>query len=411
MASTDVASATQALVEQPVSRSTGSRPLLAFFVLVLLGLLCGPLFVNRIAYDAPKPTDGTVSFAHWGALTTPVELGGQWMFVWRGDAAHPAHERFPMKVPGTWEGLRTPSGTILPISGVGTYSSDDQRFAARVIHASRAHHHGRQPRLDRREIDVVAGDVRQLARHHEICRPLARRLDLGHRQAGRDRHRHGGVPRPRQRASGRTRDRAQRADAILGEPRMGEGFSLPRLAPPARGLRPRRRHVPAERQGFALFRAELPLLPAARNDGRLRQPDDGRVSDDQLFDAAGDTISSGQSRSRLLRRLCERALSEGKSAAAVLAARARFRLFLRDARHSAVARQFAARLAGVALRHDVGPCLLRLHGGRRGGGDRQAARRRAHLSARHRHLHRDLHDRRAGRQRIHPPRPGRRESI
>jgi adenylate cyclase len=121
MASTDVASATQALVEQPVSRSTGSRPLLAFFVLVLLGLLCAPLFVNRIAYDAPKPRDGTVSFAHWGALTTPVELGGQWMFVWQGDATHPAHERFPMKVPGTWEGLRTPSGTILPISGVGTY--------------------------------------------------------------------------------------------------------------------------------------------------------------------------------------------------------------------------------------------------------------------------------------------------
>ena len=75
MASTDVASATQALVEQPVSRSTGSRPLLAFFVLVLLGLLCGPLFVNRIAYDSPKPQEGMVSFAHWGALTTPVQLG------------------------------------------------------------------------------------------------------------------------------------------------------------------------------------------------------------------------------------------------------------------------------------------------------------------------------------------------
>src|SRR5271170_6917486 len=121
MASTDVMSVTQALADQPVSRSTGSRPLLALFVLVLLGLLCAPLFVIRIAYDGPKPSDGTVSFAHWGALTTPVPLGGRWMFVWQGDAAHPAHERLPMTVPGTWEGQRTPNGTILPISGVGSY--------------------------------------------------------------------------------------------------------------------------------------------------------------------------------------------------------------------------------------------------------------------------------------------------
>jgi adenylate cyclase len=121
MASTDVASATQALVEQPVSRSTGSRPLLAFIVLLLLGLLLAPLFANRIAYNAPRPKGGVVSFASWGALTTPVQLGGEWMLVWHGDGEHKDDEWLPVNVPGPWKGLRLPSGLVLSESGVGTY--------------------------------------------------------------------------------------------------------------------------------------------------------------------------------------------------------------------------------------------------------------------------------------------------
>ena len=113
MASTDVASATQALVDEPVSRSTGSRPLLAFVVLLLLGVLLTPLFANRIAYDAPRPRDGVVSYKAWGALTAPVELTGQWTFVWHGDSEREDDEWIPAPVPGPWQGLRMPSGQFL----------------------------------------------------------------------------------------------------------------------------------------------------------------------------------------------------------------------------------------------------------------------------------------------------------
>ncbi|HKD22913.1 MAG TPA: adenylate/guanylate cyclase domain-containing protein [Rhizomicrobium sp.] len=121
MASTDTASFARALAEQPVSRSTGRRPLFALVVLALLGLLCTPLFVNRVAHNAPHPVAGEVSFASWGELTAPVDLGGEWMLHWHGDSVHPADERIPIKVPGPWKGLRTKSGETLPESGFGTY--------------------------------------------------------------------------------------------------------------------------------------------------------------------------------------------------------------------------------------------------------------------------------------------------
>ena len=121
MASTDTASFARALAEQPVSRSTGRRPLFALVVLALLGLLCTPLFVNRVAHNAPHPVAGEVSFASWGELTAPVDLGGEWMLVWHGDSTHPSNERIPIKVPGPWKGLRTKTGETLPESGFGTY--------------------------------------------------------------------------------------------------------------------------------------------------------------------------------------------------------------------------------------------------------------------------------------------------
>jgi adenylate cyclase len=121
MASTDVAGVSQGFADQPVSRATSSRPLLAFIVLLALGVLLSPLFANRIAYDAPQPKDGVVSYASWGPLTAPVELGGEWTLVWRGDSEHEDDEWLPIRVPGPWKGLKTPNGTVLPENGVGTY--------------------------------------------------------------------------------------------------------------------------------------------------------------------------------------------------------------------------------------------------------------------------------------------------
>ncbi|HKD22914.1 MAG TPA: adenylate/guanylate cyclase domain-containing protein [Rhizomicrobium sp.] len=121
MASTDAGSFAQALATQTVSRSTGRRPLFALLVLVLLGLLITPLFVTRVAHNAPTPQDGSVSFANWGPLSTPVELGGTWTLLWQGDSSHPYHERRPIKVPGAWEGLRLHDGTEIPASGLATY--------------------------------------------------------------------------------------------------------------------------------------------------------------------------------------------------------------------------------------------------------------------------------------------------
>ncbi|HUO92304.1 MAG TPA: adenylate/guanylate cyclase domain-containing protein [Rhizomicrobium sp.] len=121
MASTDVAGVAQALADQPVSRATGSRPLLAFIVLLLLGLLLAPLYPNSIAFNAPHAKDGVVSFKSWGPLTSPVELNGEWTLVWHGDSEHPDDEWRPARVPGAWQGLRMPSGLVLGESGTATY--------------------------------------------------------------------------------------------------------------------------------------------------------------------------------------------------------------------------------------------------------------------------------------------------
>jgi adenylate cyclase len=121
MASTDAGSFAQALAAQPISRSTGRRPLFALLVLVLLGLLITPLFVTRLAHNAPHPENGDISFAHWGPLTTPVELSGTWTLLWRGDSRHPYYERFAMPVPGQWKGRPLHDGTLVAESGLATY--------------------------------------------------------------------------------------------------------------------------------------------------------------------------------------------------------------------------------------------------------------------------------------------------
>ncbi|HKD22912.1 MAG TPA: adenylate/guanylate cyclase domain-containing protein [Rhizomicrobium sp.] len=121
MAVSDVAGVPRALADRSVSRRAPGRPLVAFFVFVILAVMCGPLLTKRLAENPPQVKGGSVSFANWGPLTTPVELVGQWTLVWHGDHSHPANTRVPINVPGPWKGVALPGGEKLPESGFATY--------------------------------------------------------------------------------------------------------------------------------------------------------------------------------------------------------------------------------------------------------------------------------------------------
>jgi adenylate cyclase len=122
MARGGAAIAASTLTGQTVRRAAPRRTLLAIVILGLVGALCAPLFADPIAHDAPGPKYGAISFTRWGALTKPVELDGGWVLVWHGDRARGTRdERLPIKVPGSWGGLRAPDGWRLPENGFATY--------------------------------------------------------------------------------------------------------------------------------------------------------------------------------------------------------------------------------------------------------------------------------------------------
>jgi adenylate cyclase len=104
------------------AQTTAPSPLRNFafglVVLALLGALCAPFFIDDIAHDAPLARAGVVSFAHWGPLSAPVELKGQWRLVWRTAPAPGAELLVP--VPGDWAGPH-PGGPTLPAMGAASY--------------------------------------------------------------------------------------------------------------------------------------------------------------------------------------------------------------------------------------------------------------------------------------------------
>ena len=94
---------------------------------------------------------------------------------------------------------------------------------------------------------------------------------------------------------------------------MSPRSALPRDAFDAGDLRLRRLCLPPHRPCLALFRALLRFLPADRDDPRLRQFPDGRVSGSGLSDDAGGAISSSANvRSGVLSRVHECSVSAGK---------------------------------------------------------------------------------------------------
>jgi adenylate cyclase len=92
---------------------------------LLLCLLCAPLFVDTVDHSAPKAVAGVVDLSHRGALNRPIELSGQWTLVWRSGAPGPAAaSRSLSVVPGSWSDHQpgeTAKATPLPSLGAASY--------------------------------------------------------------------------------------------------------------------------------------------------------------------------------------------------------------------------------------------------------------------------------------------------
>ncbi|WP_293905203.1 adenylate/guanylate cyclase domain-containing protein [Phenylobacterium sp.] len=100
------------------ARSAVRRFIFAAVLLMLLGLLCAPFFIDPVEHHPPQARAGVVSYAGWGPLTRPVELKGEWRMVWLTAPAPGAV--LPIRVPGEWEGPH-PGGPTLPIGGAAQY--------------------------------------------------------------------------------------------------------------------------------------------------------------------------------------------------------------------------------------------------------------------------------------------------
>ncbi|MBW8813561.1 MAG: GAF domain-containing protein [Caulobacterales bacterium] len=104
--------------QPPASLRETPRLGLAILILALLCAVCAPFFVDTLDHRAPQPRAGVVSYAGWGPLTAPVELGGTWRVVWRSGPAAGAQLTLP--VPGPWRGAKA-NGRVLPEGGAASY--------------------------------------------------------------------------------------------------------------------------------------------------------------------------------------------------------------------------------------------------------------------------------------------------
>lgn len=150
------------------------RQLLSLTILALMVAFCAPLFADRIDRDAPAAQNGTVSFAGWGPLDTPVELRGNWRLIWLGGTPSSVSpgSRFLVPVPGQWSDLRDAVGArILPRSGAASFELTIE---------------GLQPGLHQLHVPIVYGATRI----YVDGRPLARggRVTLDPRTAVTDGH-------------------------------------------------------------------------------------------------------------------------------------------------------------------------------------------------------------------------------
>jgi adenylate cyclase len=116
------ASATQQQFFKPTTQAR--RLLYGMIILLLLCLFTAPFYVNPVAKNAPDVKQGTISFAAWGALDRPVELTGNWTFIWRsrlGSQTAGTVAPFFVRVPGKWTDDEALGGLKIPAQGWGTY--------------------------------------------------------------------------------------------------------------------------------------------------------------------------------------------------------------------------------------------------------------------------------------------------
>ncbi|WP_293905558.1 adenylate/guanylate cyclase domain-containing protein [Phenylobacterium sp.] len=100
------------------ARARTARLRTAMAVVALVCLLCGPLFVETVDRDAPRPVAGRLDLTGYHPLSAPIALAGQWRFVWRtGPPGPPAGSQRFMQMPGSW----SDKGSSLPEQGAASY--------------------------------------------------------------------------------------------------------------------------------------------------------------------------------------------------------------------------------------------------------------------------------------------------
>jgi adenylate cyclase len=114
------------LTSQPFVKPASQARRLGFGIIILL-FLClftAPFYVNLVAKNAPKVEAGTISFKSFGALSSPVELNGNWTFFWRSPIGNRAASSIPplfVRMPGEWIDAKIDDGTSVPEQGRATY--------------------------------------------------------------------------------------------------------------------------------------------------------------------------------------------------------------------------------------------------------------------------------------------------
>jgi adenylate cyclase len=98
------------------------RRRLAVALLALFGMLAmvAPYFKDTLDTRAPRATHGVLDLSRHGPLSRPIDLSGQWRFVWLAGPGPAAGTSGWLDVPGFWEGTKL-GGLTLPPKGRAKY--------------------------------------------------------------------------------------------------------------------------------------------------------------------------------------------------------------------------------------------------------------------------------------------------
>ena len=156
-----------------LAASPARRFVFAVILLTLLAGLCSPFFIDPVASGAPQARDGVISYAHWGPLSAPVRMAGDWRMVWR--TAPSPGATIIQRVPGDWAGPH-PGGPTLPVLGAASYQLKVQGlpaghyvlYAGQGFHAIRVLMNGR-PLAERGTVALTSAGSRSVHRALEAA--------------------------------------------------------------------------------------------------------------------------------------------------------------------------------------------------------------------------------------------------